>query len=374
MLKVLVTGGAGFIGSHTVDKLLEEGYEVRIFDNLDPQVHGEEQRRPSWMPREAEFMFGDVRDYDGFKRAVEDVEIIIHAAAAVGVGQSMYEISPYISANVMGTANLWDILVNEKNKVEKVLIASSMSIYGEGAYRCAEHGLQYPKLRGEAQLKKREWRMLCPVCQQPVKPAPTKESKPLYCTSVYAQSKKDQEEYSLIIGQTYNTPTTACRFFNVYGTRQSLSNPYTGAAAIFLSRIKAGNPPLIYEDGEQLRDFISVHDIVKAELMLMKDSRADYHSYNIGAGQTTSIKQLAETLIELTAPNSGLEPEIVGKYRAGDIRDCYADITEISQLGFKPGVSLKEGLKELAEWSLNAESRDEVDNAHSELVKRGLVK
>ena len=374
MPKVLVTGGAGFIGSHTVDKLLSEEYDVRIYDNLDPQVHNPEGEKPNWVPDEAEFIYGDVRDYNGFKRAIKEVEVVIHDAAAVGVGQSMYEISPYISTNVMGTANLWDILVNEKNRVEKVLMASSMSIYGEGVYNCEEHGIQYPHLRGDQQLKKREWRMLCPVCSRPMKPSPTNESKPLHCTSVYAQSKKDQEEYSLMLGKTYGIPTVACRFFNVYGPRQSLSNPYTGAAAIFLSRIKAGNPPLIYEDGEQKRDFISVHDIVEAKLLLLKSADADYRSFNIGTGMTTSILQLAETLIKLVDPGVGMVPEIVGKYRSGDIRDCFADITEISNLGYKPKVDLKTGLKELAEWSAEAESEDAVDAAHSELVKRGLVR
>ena len=235
---VLVTGGAGFIGSHTVDALVERGDRVRVFDNLNSQVHGLGNNKPQWLHPEAEFVFGDVRDRAAFKKAVEGMDMIIHDAAEVGVGQSMYSIDQYISTNVQGTGILWDILVNEKHKIEKVLVASSMSNYGEGRFHCSKHGKVSPKIRSEEQMRRRQWEVLCPVCYKELMPLPTDEEKEMDCTSVYAQSKKDQEVYSIMIGKAYQIPTVAARYFNCYGPRQSLNNPYTGAAAIFSSCIR----------------------------------------------------------------------------------------------------------------------------------------
>ena len=369
--RVLVTGGAGFIGSHTVDQLIQRGDTVRVYDNLNPQVHGENAERPKHLHPEAEFIRGDVRDRDHLKKAIEDVELVIHDAAEVGVGQSMYSIDQYISTNVQGTGVLWDILVNEKHKVEKVLVASSMSLYGEGYYRCLEHGKISPKPRPESQLIEGQWEMLCPECAVPVIPIPTDEDKELDCTSVYAQSKKDQEVYSLMIGKAHKIPTVACRYFNCYGPRQSLNNPYTGAAAIFCSAVKNDSPPLIYEDGHQRRDFIHIRDLVRGKLLLLDHPDANYDIFNIGTGKPSSILDLADTLIELYGKK--FRPDVIYKFRNGDIRDCYADISKIKALGFEPELSLRQGLEDLIAWSDTQQAVSRVGDAHQKLVEKGLV-
>lgn len=369
--KVLVTGGAGFIGSHTVDALIERGDAVRVYDNLTPQVHGANPKRPSHLHEAAEFIQGDVRDLDQLKKAIEGIDVIIHDAAEVGVGQSMYSIDKYISTNVAGTGVLWDILVNERHRVEKVVVASSMSLYGEGEYRCREHGSIAPKLRTEKQFLEEQWEMLCPACGKPVEPVPTGEEKPLNCASVYAQSKKDQEVYSLMIGKAYQIPTVAGRFFNCYGPRQSLNNPYTGAAAIFCSSAQNDKPPLIYEDGLQQRDFIHVQDLVRGKLLLMDSAQADYQVFNIGTGRPSSILKLAETIIELSGKS--FRPNVIKKFRNGDIRHCYADVTKIKALEFESRITLKEGLEDLIRWGGKQSSISEVNDAHRQLVKKGLV-
>src|SRR5205807_1010689 len=264
----LITGGAGFVGSHLVDALLAAGHKVRIFDNLTPQVHG--QGLPAYLSGEAEFIQGDMRDPGAVHRAVEGMEVIFHLAAAVGVGQSMYEIAHYIGTNTQGTATLLQELLDRKNKVEKLVLASSMSIYGEGKYLCAHCGESVPALRSAAQLRARQWEAICPQCSETLTPIPTDESKPLQCSSIYALSKKDQEEMCLLYGRTYGLPVVALRYFNIYGPRQALSNPYTGVAAIFAARLLNGNAPLIFEDGRQMRDFVSVHDVVAATVLAME--------------------------------------------------------------------------------------------------------
>ncbi len=370
--KVLVTGGAGFIGSHTVDALLERGDTVRVFDNLTPQVHGENAKRPSFLHKDAEFIQGDVRDRAAFKKALDGIEIVIHDAAEVGVGQSMYSIDQYISTNVGGTGILWDILVNDKNKVEKVLVASSMSNYGEGRYVCKTHGKIAPLPRSEEQMKAGQWEVLCPDCGEPAEAVPTDEAKELNCTSVYAQSKKDQEVYSLMLGEAYQIPTIACRYFNCYGPRQSLNNPYTGAAAIFCSAVKNDKPPLIYEDGHQKRDFVHVKDLVRGKLMLLDSPKAAYDVYNVGRGDPASILDVAETLIEIFGKT--FQPDVIGKFRNGDIRHCYADTTKLAALGYQPQISLKQGLEDLVQWSDKQESVSNIEDAHKALVEKGLVR
>ncbi|MFQ5450708.1 MAG: NAD-dependent epimerase/dehydratase family protein [Nitrospinaceae bacterium] len=369
--KVLVTGGAGFIGSHTVDALVERGDTVRVFDNLNAQVHGPDAQRPAYLHEDAEFILGDVRDREALKQALDGIEIVIHDAAEVGVGQSMYSIDQYISTNVQGTGVLWDILVNDSHRVEKVLVASSMSLYGEGRYVCAEHGEFSPPPRPGEQLRSGGWEMVCPVCRATMEPVPTHEETELHCTSVYAQSKKDQEVYSLMIGEAYRIPTVACRYFNCYGPRQSLNNPYTGAAAIFCSSVLNGKPPLIYEDGLQKRDLIHVKDLVRGKLLLLDRCEANYGIFNIGTGRPTSILEVAEALIELCGKS--FHPNVIRKFRQGDIRHCYGDIARIRSLGYEPRIDLKEGLEDLVVWSDSQESVSMVEDAHRRLVEKGLV-
>ena len=371
MKKVLITGGAGFIGSHLANLLLKHGHKVRAFDNLEPQIHGKIDR-PAYLAPEVELVRGDVRDRESLLSALQGVDAIFHFAAMVGVGQSQYQIMRYTSTNVSGTATLLDILCNERHSVRKLVVASSMSVYGEGLYRRPSEGLRVSlPPRSEAQLAAGQFEVHDPDTNEILEPLPTPEDKPLNCESIYALNKKDQEEYCLLFGRTYGLPVTACRFFNVYGPHQSLNNPYTGAAAIFISRIKNDTPPLIYEDGMQSRDFIDVRDVVAGCLLVLEDARADGKVFNIGTGQRMSILQLAEILIDLSGKQ--LKPEIVYQYRKGDIRHCFADITAVRKLGFTPVIQLREGLRHLYSWADRVKAFDQVETAHSELVNRGLV-
>ncbi len=263
MSRVLITGGAGFIGSHVAESLLAAGHEVRVYDSLVEQVHG--GRGPVNVPDEAEFVLGDVRDSGALRRALRGVDAIVHHAAEVGVGQSMYQISRYVDGNTGGTGVLLELLANERHQVERIVVASSMSVYGEGAYRCEQHGVVHPRPRGDLQLGARDWDMRCPECTQRVSPVPTPESKPLQPASIYAISKLDQELMCLAVGRAYDIGVVALRYFNTYGPRQALSNPYTGVAAIFSSRLMNGQPALVFEDGAQLRDFVHVQDVARGD-------------------------------------------------------------------------------------------------------------
>ena len=368
-MRVLVTGGAGFIGSHLVDALVREGHAVRVLDSFEPQVHG--KGRPDYLNSGAEYVEGDVRDRACLRRTLEKVEAVFHEAAVVGVGQSMYEVERYVSANTLGTGVLLDVIVNHRGHLKKLIVASSMSIYGEGQYACARCGPVSPSLRPAAQLEAHEWEMRCPRCGFPAAPQPTPETKPLIPTSVYAVSKRDQEELCLCVGRSYSIPTVALRYFNVYGPRQALSNPYTGVCAIFSSRIKNRRRPMVFEDGAQTRDFIHVRDIVRANLLVMQDPRADHEVFNVGTARAVSIAEIARLLAgRYEVP---VEPELTGKYRAGDIRHCVADISKLRALGFAPSVTLEEGLRELAAWGRQVDAEDRVEQAAKELETRGLT-
>jgi len=370
-LNVLVTGGAGFIGSHLTDALVEQGHRVRVLDLLVPQVHGD--GAAPYLNPEAEFIHGDVCDPQVIKRALEDVDAVFHEAAEVGVGQSMYEIDRYVRANDLGTGILLQNLIGSRDRIKKLVVASSMSIYGEGAYSCAGCGPVYPQLRPLAQLLDRRWEMECPDCGSQLAPAPTREDKPLFPTSVYAITKQDQEQFCLIVGRAYGIPTVALRYFNVYGPRQALSNPYTGVCAIFSARLLNDQRPLIFEDGEQTRDFVHVSDIVQANLLALETDGADYQVVNIGTGIPTSVKQISRMLAN--GLGKRLEPEIVARYREGDIRHCVADITLAREkLGYHPGVSLAQGIPELLKWVREQTPEDRVGTATAELEARQLVR
>lgn len=369
-MKILVTGGAGFIGSHLTDLLIKEGHQVRIFDNLEPQVH--QGKKPKYLNPAAEFVRGDVRDYDRLQKALAGREAVFHLAAAVGVGQSQYQVEHYVDINIRGTATLFDILVNRKNKVGKIIVAASMSSYGEGLYRCKKCGIVKPGLRPEKQLLRKDWEPQCFKCRSVLKPLPTSEETPLNCNSVYALTKKAQEEIALILGKAYQIPTVALRFFNVYGSRQSLSNPYTGVAAIFLSRLKNNQPPVIYEDGRQTRDFISVSDICRALLLSLENKAADYEFFNVGSGQPIQIAEIARILAR--ALNKKIEPRITQTFRKGDVRHCFADIRKIrKELGWQPTTTFENGMQNLIAWARETPAEDRFLQAQAELSAKKLI-
>lgn len=368
--KILITGGAGFVGSHLADALLLAGHDVRVFDNFSPQVHGGEI--PSYLSPDVELMRGDVRDADAVRRAIAGIDVVFHLAAAVGVGQSMYQIADYIAANTQGTAVLLQSLLDAKAHVEKLVVASSMSIYGEGQYLCANCGDISPGPRPSEQLAGKGWEVLCPVCGAELTPIPTGEAKPLQCTSVYALSKKDQEEMCLLYGRTYGLPVVALRYFNIYGARQALSNPYTGVAAIFASRLLNGRAPLVFEDGRQMRDFVSVHDVVAATLLAMESEQSNGESLNIGSGIPVSIREVATTLSK--ALDLEIPCELTGKYRAGDVRHCFGDIARAREvLGYEPQVSFDQGVAELVNWLRDQSAEDKAENMVAELQTFGLT-
>ena len=369
---VLVTGGAGFIGSHLVDGLVERGHRVRVLDALVSQVHGE-NAAPAYVNAAAEFIQADICDREAVNAALEGIDVVFHEAAEVGVGQSMYEIERYVRANDLGTAVLLEAILARKSQIKKLVVASSMSIYGEGAYTCETCGSVAPQLRSSAQLLERRWEVECPTCGKHLSPALTTEEKPLFPTSVYAVTKQDQEQFVLAVGRSYGIPSVALRYFNVYGTRQALSNPYTGVCAIFSARLLNGNRPLIFEDGEQTRDFVHVSDIVQANLRALETNAADYQAINVGTGVATSISTVSRLLAD--GLNLDLEPEIVAKYREGDIRHCVADISKAkSLLGYEPQVTLERGIPELLSWVSAQAAKDQVDSATAELESRQLVR
>lgn len=369
MKRVLVTGGAGFVGSHLANELLSFGHSVRVLDNLCPQVHGTERKRPSYLSPDVELLVGDVRDPGAIQTALRGIDVVYHFAARVGVGQSMYDIAEYTSVNNVGTAVLLEAVI--KSKLERMVVASSMSIYGEGLYRNAEGRVYGSVERSFERLRNHDWE---PRGEdgEGLTPAPTPESKIPNCNSVYALSKFDQERMCLTVGRPYNIPTVALRFFNIYGPHQALSNPYTGVLAIFASRLLNGKAPLVNEDGAQQRDFVSVYDIARGCRLAMEASGAAGGVFNIGCGKPCSISDLAYRAARALGKN--LEPEITGKYRVGDIRHCFADIAEAKKvLGYQPRVTLEEGLEDLAVWLDGQTSYDRVAESFAELSARGLM-
>ena len=373
-MRVLVTGGAGFIGSHLVDRLVAEGHDVIVLDNLDPQVHGSVRGRPAHLSAKAELVVGDVRDASVVARCTEGIDAVAHLAAAVGLAQSMYEIERFVDVNVRGTAVLLEAITRDKAKtrVRRIAVASSMSLYGEGRCACPACGDFSPALRPEAQLATRDFEIHCPRCGAIATPVPTPESAPLVPTTVYAITKRDQEELVLAVGAAYGIGSVALRLFNVYGPRQSLSNPYTGVAAIFSSRLVTGNVPLVFEDGLQTRDFTHVTDVAEAFVRALTMPEAAGKVLNVGAGRPHTLLDLGALL----GAEIGVEwrPEITGSFRKGDIRHCTADTTLLERsLNFRPRVAFKDGVKDLVGWIRTQDPTDKVDAALAELSKRGLV-
>ena len=372
-MRTLITGGAGFIGSHLADRLLAEGHEVRSLDSLDRQVHAGEGR-PDYLDPAVELRIGDIRDREAVADALDGADAVVHFAAAVGVGQSMYEIERYLSVNTIGFAVLLEEVVKRRDRIGKLLVASSMSIYGEGQYAnpvTGERGIA-PGLRSEEQLRRHDWAVKAGDGTE-LTPEPTAETKPLRPTSIYAISKRDHEEMALAVGAAYGIPAVALRFFNVFGARQALSNPYTGVAAIFASRLLNGRPPLVFEDGRQTRDFVDVRDVTRACALALASSGTDGEAVNVGTGVATSVLEVAEVLARGLGVE--IEPQVIGQYRAGDIRHCYADTRKAAErLAFEAEIGFEDGMRDLLAWLEGREASDQVDAAHEALTARGLAR
>ncbi|MGZ4403628.1 MAG: NAD-dependent epimerase/dehydratase family protein [Gaiellaceae bacterium] len=369
--RVLVTGGAGFIGSHLVDRLVAAGRRVRVLDSLDPQAHGDGSvyRNP-----EAESRVGSVLDPEVVSAALDDAGEVVHLAAQVGVGQSMYELTRYVGENSLGTAVLLEAIADKRDQISSLLVASSMSIYGEGRYACDHCGVdRATTVRAPAALAARVWEPACASCGTAARPLPTDEAKLLESDSIYAITKKDQEELCLVFGRAYGIRTLALRFFNVYGPRQSLSNPYTGVAAIFAGRLLNGRPPLIFEDGGQSRDFVHVSDIARG-IELALSSEVSDTAINLGTGSATTVLEVARDLADELGVD--IAPDVAGRFRIGDIRHCFADISRARHLlGYEPSVAFRDGLRELVAWIAEAAppAVDRTVESTAELTQRGLV-
>jgi dTDP-L-rhamnose 4-epimerase len=360
----------GFIGSRLISRLVEEGESVVVLDSLEAQVH---RNLPSDLGSEVELVVGSVGNVDSADHALRGVDRVVHLAAVVGVGQSMYEIARYVQMNSLATATFLERLVAMDERPRRLVVASSMSIYGEGSYECPEHGVVAVGPRPEKQLLARDWEPRCPECSAKLSSTKTGEDKRLLPTSVYAVTKRDHEELALVVGEAYGIPTVALRFFNVYGPGQALSNPYTGVAAIFSSRLINGNRPLIFEDGNQSRDFIHVDDIVTGILLALNSERAPGRVINLGTGRRVTIREVASAL------SSGLgvelEPEITQQFRAGDIRHCYADTRCAEEvLSFRACIDLEVGMADLVRWVAEQEAEDAVATATDVLRSHGLAR
>jgi dTDP-L-rhamnose 4-epimerase len=367
---ILVTGGAGFIGSHLCNELLENGHKVRVLDCLLEQVHGPGSKRPAYLSPQVDLMVGDVSDPAAVKKALKGIDAVYHFAAAVGVGQSMYHIAKYTSTNCMGTAVLLEALAQQP--VKRLIVASSMSIYGEGLYKAADGTTRTVQDRCITRLKSGDWQVRDADGEE-LTAVPTPESKPPHLTSIYALNKFDQERMCLMVGRAYNIPTVALRFFNVYGPNQALSNPYTGVLAIFASKMLAGESLVIFEDGYQQRDFVSVYDVARACRLALDAKGAEYKAINVGSGHRYTIRSVAQRLARLLGKED-LRPEVTGKYRVGDIRHCFADISVAREvLGYKPQVSFEEGMADLAGWLQTQAVGGAIPDARAELTVRGLM-
>ncbi len=361
--KVLVAGGAGFIGSHTVDLLLQRGYEVRVFDALLPPVHPQPVR-PAYLSPQVELVVGDVRDKEAYAQALQGVQAVFHLAA---YQDYLPDFSKFFLINTVGTAMLYEIIVEQKLPIQKIVLASSQSVYGEGRYTCLDHGEQYPELRPLAQLERREWEVLCPHCRQPMTPLLSNE-KTANPHNQYALSKYTQELIGLKLGRRYDLPTTAMRYSITQGPRQSFSNAYSGICRIFTTRMLAGHAPIAYEDGGQLRDYVYVGDVARANVLVMEDSRADYEVFNVGSGQAVTVLDYGRLVAEVLRLEQTLQ--VPGEFRFGDTRHIISDIAKLSSLGWQPQKALPAIIREYIGWAIEQPGLGDYYGQAEEVMKR----
>lgn len=375
--KILITGGAGFIGSNLALKLLKQGHEVVVLDNLSPQIHGKDPEKSytyQLVKDQVTFIKGDVRNRADWEKALEDVNVVVHLAAETGTGQSMYDIYHYVDANIGGTALLLDYLVNETHQVRKVIVASSRSVYGEGKFQCDEHGVVYPNERNDEDMQQKDFAVKCPICNKNVTMLPTDEESFLHPSSVYGFTKKAQEELCMLVGKSIQLPVVGFRFQNVYGPGQSLKNPYTGILSIFSTQIKNGASIHIFEDGKETRDFVYIEDITDAIVLSIFNDNANYEIFNVGSGERLDVLTIANVLKE--SYHSDVTIKVSGNYRLGDIKDNLADLTKIHDLlGYEPKVSFKEGISNFVDWVEKQEiEANQYDKAMEEMKQKGLYK
>lgn len=375
--RVLITGGAGFIGSHLSQKLTNDGFSVTIYDNFSEQIHGKNEVRLMKIQSYSEqydLIVADINDRINLSNAIKDVDFIVHLAAETGTGQSMYEIQKYTSVNIEGTSLIWDILSKEKHQVQKVVIASSRSIYGEGKYICNSHGIVFPKSRNDKDMLAGDFEVKCPICSSVAHILPTDEESKIHPNSLYGLTKQMQEQMSLLIGKSIDIPTISLRFQNVYGPGQSLSNPYTGILSIFSTSIKNNNDINVFEDGKESRDFVYIDDVIDAIQKSLVSKNGNYLAFNVGSGKLTTVEEVAKTLIHLYRSDN--EIYISGNYRIGDIRSNYSDNKLSSEyLGFKPKWEFKDGIKKFTDWVNEQELQvDNFKNSIEELKSKGLFR
>lgn len=374
---VLITGGAGFIGSSLALKLIDKGYVVTILDNLSPQIHGEDGNNSDLFIKikdKVTFIKGDVTNKEDWSKALKGQQIIVHLAAETGTGQSMYEISKYVDVNIKGTSILLDMLTNDEHCVEKIVVASSRAIYGEGKYKCNEHNFVYPICRKAEDMSKNDFEVKCPICNSNVQLVATSEDSNIKPTSIYGITKQVQEEMCMVVGESIGIPVVAYRFQNVYGPGQSLKNPYTGILSIFSTIIKNNNSINIFEDGKESRDFVYIEDVVDATILGIEKSEANFNSFNVGTGVATDVITVAQLLKEKY--HSDVEISVSGNYRLGDIRHNFADITNIkTKLGFTPKYNFEQGISEFVKWVNEQEIvEDQYMKSIKELKEKGLYK
>ena len=365
--RALVTGGAGLIGSHVTDLLLREGWKVRVLDNLEPNTH--KRGKPAWINQDAEFIAGDLRDRDTITAALEKIDIVFHQAA---YGGYMPEIAKYVHVNSLGTAQMLEVIREKKLPIKKIVVASSQAVYSEGAGECPEHGLVFPPVRPVEQLRKGDWHVHCPICGAITKSVPTPENAPVGGETVYGLTKVDQERLVLLWGKQIGIPTVALRYSCTYGPRQSIFNPYTGVIAIFCTRLLNNLPPVLYEDGEQTRDFSFVEDIARANLLAAEMDKLDGLPANVGSGSGVSIREIAETISN--ALKIDIAPEVNGEFRPGEMRHLTSDTTRIRSAGYEPRVDLAEGIRRYIDWiRTQSDIRDYFSEAAKILRSKGIV-